>query len=52
MWGVRIVLMAFMAPRWGLTGVWLAMAIELCVRGLLFLVRMLSNRWLKHVVWE
>ena len=36
MWGVRIPLAAFLAPRYGLAGVWSAMCIELCVRGLLF----------------
>jgi Na+-driven multidrug efflux pump len=48
MWGVRIPLMMFVAPRWGLPAVWLAMAFELCVRGTLFLVRLLRGRWLTH----
>ena len=30
----------------GLHGVWIAMCVELCVRGLLFLLRMLRGRWL------
>ncbi|MCI8419185.1 MAG: hypothetical protein HFF79_01585, partial [Oscillospiraceae bacterium] len=34
------------APRFGLAGVWAAMCGELCVRGLLFLVRLLRGRWL------
>ena len=52
MWGVRSPLMALAAPRWGLVGVWCAMAFELCVRGALFLVRLLRDRWLDHALWE
>lgn len=48
MWGVRITLMAMAAPRWGLVGVWCAMAFELCVRGALFLWRLLRDRWLDY----
>ena len=48
MWGVRITLMWFVAPVWGLTGVWCVMAFELCVRGLLFLWRLLRDRWLER----
>ena len=48
MWGVRIPLMALVAPRWGLTGVWCVMAFELCVRGTLFLLRLLRDRWLER----
>lgn len=43
MWAVRIPLAAFLAGRSGLRGVWTAMCIELCVRGILFIVR-LSTR--------
>ncbi|MDE7411782.1 MAG: MATE family efflux transporter [Paramuribaculum sp.] len=37
-WGIRITLAAVLAPIMGLKGVWLAMCIELCMRGLLFLI--------------
>lgn len=40
MWGVRITLAALLAPSLGLRGVWLAMCIELCFRGLIFLIRL------------
>lgn len=40
MWGVRLTLAALLAPRYGLRGVWTAMAIELTFRGMMFLVRM------------
>ncbi len=46
MWGIRITMAALLAPRVGLVGVWLAMCVELCVRGSLFLVRLLRERWL------
>lgn len=45
MWGVRISLSFLLAGSLGLVGVWLAMAAELCVRGVIFLLRLLSNRW-------
>jgi len=46
MWGVRITASVFLAPRFGLHGVWYAMCGELCVRGILFLIRMLRGKWL------
>ena len=45
MWGVRLPLAAFLAPRRGLRGVWLAMCVELCGRGAIFLARLASPRW-------
>ena len=47
MWAVRIPLSAILATRMGLQGVWIAMCVELCVRGLLFLIRLRGKRWLK-----
>ena len=46
MLGVRITAASLLAPRMGLVGVWLAMCVELCVRGVLFLVRLLRGKWL------
>lgn len=37
-WCVRLTLAAFLAPTMGLRGVWIAMCVELCFRGLMFLV--------------
>lgn len=48
MWGVRITAASFLAPRMGLVGVWLAMCVELCVRGILFLARLLRGKWLER----
>ena len=47
MWGVRITVASLLAPRLGLVGVWIAMCGELCVRGLLFLVRLLRGKWME-----
>lgn len=49
-WVVRLTLAALLAPVMGLDGVWIAMAAELTVRGLLFLWRLFSNAWLKDAV--
>ena len=46
MWLVRLPLAAFLAPKFGLRGVWIAMCIELCIRGVLFLLRLaFSKNW-------
>lgn len=47
-WVVRLTLSAVLAPIYGLWGVWLAMCIELCFRGSIFLWRLYSNAWLDH----
>jgi len=47
MWFVRVTLAALLAPKYGLHGVWLGMAIELSFRGLIFLVRMKWENWMK-----
>lgn len=39
-WAVRIPLAFFLGQRYGLKGAWIAMATELCVRGVFFLVRL------------
>lgn len=46
-WLVRVTLAAWLAPTMGLAGVWLAMCIELCFRGAIFLWRLISGTWLK-----
>lgn len=46
-WLIRLPLAAWLAPTFGLAGVWTAMAIELTIRGILFLHRLISGRWLK-----
>ena len=47
MWLVRLTLAAWLAPVYGLRGVWMAMAVELTFRGTIFLVRLFRGRWMK-----
>lgn len=46
-WIVRISLAWILAPSMGLHGIWLAMCIELCVRGAVFLICLAGNRWIR-----
>ena len=46
MWLVRVVLASVLTPRMGLPGYWLAMCIELNVRGLLFLGYVARGKWM------
>ncbi len=48
-WLVRLTLAAVLAPTMGLRGVWLAMCLELCFRGMIFLIRLRRERWLKKL---
>lgn len=48
-WAVRLSLAALLAPSLGLKGVWITMCIELCFRGLIFLVRLKQERWMRHM---
>ena len=45
MWLVRLTLAASLAPKYGLKGVWTAMAIELTFRGSIFLARLFKDGW-------
>ena len=45
MWFVRLTLAASLAPKFGLKGVWTAMAIELIFRGSIFLMRLFKGSW-------
>ncbi len=46
-WAVRLSLAAILAPAMGLKGVWLAMCIELCVRGTVFLITFAKANWMR-----
>ena len=48
MWGVRLTLAALLAVRYGLPGVWTAMAIELAFRGSVFLFRLFHGNWMNR----
>lgn len=44
-WFVRIGLALILTPILGLSGAWIAMCVELCVRGILLSVRLLREKW-------
>ncbi len=50
MWIVRLGLSAIMVKTMGLYGVWMAMAIELCFRGAVYLIWLSSKRWMRTVI--
>ena len=50
MWGVRLTLAWWLSKDYGLKGVWLAMAIELTFRGLMFLGRLFFGRWNEKLI--
>ncbi len=47
-WAVRIVLAVLLTPKFGLMGYWIAMLIELNVRGALLLWRIRGDKWMNH----
>jgi len=49
-WIVRLSLALLLAPTMGLKGVWIAMCIELCWRGTVFIVRLRGRSWTKESV--
>ena len=51
MWVIRLPLSWFLAYPMGLglQGVWIAMCLELCARGTIFLIRLSGKRWMKQV---
>lgn len=48
MWFVRLTLAYGLSKSYGLEGVWIAMAVELTFRGILFLVRLFRGSWTKN----
>jgi putative MATE family efflux protein len=49
MWCIRLTLAALLANDYGLNGVWTAMAIELTLRGILFIIRIYRGNWIKTI---
>lgn len=52
MWIIRILPAIFLTRRFGLMGFWVAMAVELTIRGILFLIRLYREKWLKFTVLD
>lgn len=46
-WFVRLTLAYVLSKDYGLEGVWIAMAIELVLRGVLFLIRLYQGTWMR-----
>ena len=44
-WIIRLALSILLVPTMGLEGIWLAMCIELCWRGIAFLIRLSHKDW-------
>lgn len=51
-WAIRLSLAALLAPSMGLRGVWIAMCVELCFRGAMFLTRLFRGGWMKKVTFR
>lgn len=49
MWCVRLTLAWTLASTYGLRGVWIAMAVELTFRGIIFLIRIARGGWLAKI---
>ncbi len=48
-WGIRIPVSYFLCQKIGLYGAWIAMCVELCIRGILFLIRLYRGNWMKKI---
>ena len=48
MWAVRLTLSLLLVGTMGLQGIWVAMCVELCFRGVIFLVRLYRKRWIRN----
>ncbi len=51
-WGIRIPVSYVLCQKIGLYGAWIAMCIELCMRGTLFLIRLARGKWLNKLEIE
>ena len=50
MWLIRLPIALLLSRTMGLRGVWIGMTVELCARGLLFLLRLAGKKWQKEAV--
>ena len=48
-WGIRITMAYVLSGMIGLSGVWIAMAVELTFRGILMLIRLKREKWLANL---
>ena len=52
MWVIRIGLALLLIPRFGLEGYWYAMATELCIKGIIFALRIRGEKWMRTKLVE
>ena len=50
MWILRIIPAIFLTRSMGLAGFWIAMCVELNIRGIIFLIRIKGDRWMKRKI--
>jgi len=50
LWCVRIPLSFLLVGNLGLTGIWIAMCLELCFRGMIFLTRLIRGKWMHRII--
>ncbi len=50
LWCVRIPLSFLLVRPLGLVGIWIAMCLELCFRGIVFLIRLIRGKWMRRVI--
>ena len=46
-WGVRVLGVYFLGLKlkWGLVGVWLAVSLDIIIRGIILMIRFLKGKW-------
>lgn len=50
LWCVRIPLSFLLVGNYGLVGIWVAMCLELCFRGIIFLIRLIRGKWMRRII--
>lgn len=45
MWGIRVMTVLLFTRTYGVIGVWATMSVELALRGIFFLIRLIRGRW-------
>lgn len=50
MWAVRLGIARMLVPQYGIHGMWIAMAIELCFRGIIMLLRLIRSKYMRGPV--
>ena len=46
MWGIRVLTVLLFTRSYGVVGVWATMSVELVLRGIFFLIRLMKGHWI------